>query len=77
MRVTFKPMVFAHRKRKDNTFSVTIRIGLNSKYSYIDTDLSISDKDINKKGEIKNTFILGKCYEQIEAYKSSLLMHRG
>ena len=73
MRVTFKPMVFAHRKRKDNTFSVTIRIGLNSKYSYIDTDLSISDKDINKKGEIKNTFILGKCYEQIEAYKSSLL----
>lgn len=69
MRVTFKPMVFAHRKRKDNTFSVTIRIGLNSKYSYIETDFSVSNKDLNRKGEIKNNFILSKCHELIDDYK--------
>lgn len=73
MKVSFKPTFHRHRKRSNNTYSVVIKVGIKSRYAFIDTDLSISDKDINKKGEIKNTFILGKCYDYIEGYKSSLL----
>ena len=72
MRISYKPTVNRKRLRKDNTFSVTIRIGVKSKYVYIETPFYISEKDLNSKKEIKNTFILSKCYDIIEEYKTAL-----
>ena len=69
MNVSFKPIVHRHRKRKDNNYSVIIRIGFKSKYAYIETDLSVNKSDLNRKYEITNRTVLDKCNMIIKFYR--------
>lgn len=68
MQVSFKPIVYLHRQRKDNKYSVIIRIGFRSKYAFIETDLSVGKTDLKKNGEIKNTYILNQCGVLMKKY---------
>lgn len=72
MKVSFKPIIFHRRQRKDKTFSVFIRIGYNSKYANIDTNISAYKSDLARNGEIKNAKILDKCNLIIAEYRSKL-----
>ena len=72
MNVSFKITVFAKNKRKDNTYPVNIRIGYKSKYANIDTGFSAGATEINKKGEVKNGFIVDMCDKKIGEYKDKI-----
>lgn len=69
MRVTFQPLILKHKKRKDDTYCVFIRIGFKSKYSFTETDYSVSKKDLDRKWQIKNQNILDKCNVLIKKYR--------
>ena len=69
MRVTFKPIVLRHQRRKDNTFPVIIRIGFASKYSRLQTKFLASRNDLSRTLEIKNATILDKCNVLIKEYR--------
>jgi hypothetical protein len=45
MKVSFKTGVLRHRQRKDKTFPLNIRIEWQSKYSFLQTNLSVSPED--------------------------------
>jgi hypothetical protein len=64
MRVTFKAIVLRHRRRKDNTFPVNIRIGSKSKYSFLQINLFVSKNDLSKSLEIKN-FTINERYNRL------------
>ena len=72
MNVSFKITVFAKNKRKDNTYPVNIRIGYKSKYANIDTGFYAGATEINKKGEVKNGFIVDMCDKKIDKYKDKI-----
>ena len=69
MQATFKPIVHLHRQRKDKNYSVIIRIGFRSKYAYLETDLSVSNSDLKRNGDIKNQIVIDKCNIIIKEYR--------
>ncbi len=69
MNPTFKTTIIKNRVRKDGTCAVFIRIGFKSKYTYVATPYSVGKTELNKKGEIKNGFIVDKCNELIAEYR--------
>lgn len=68
MRVTYKACVRLHTQRKDKTFRVYIRVGLNSAYSYIETKWSVSKSGI-KGYSIKPGTTNDKCNKLIADYR--------
>ncbi|MFT3994415.1 MAG: phage integrase SAM-like domain-containing protein [Dysgonomonas sp.] len=69
MRVTYKPFIRLQRQRKDKTFCVFIRVGYQSKYSYIETEYSASKNDIKGSG-IKSGMLNDKCNTIIAEYRA-------
>lgn len=71
---TFKAVVLKHQKRKDNRFSVAVRITQNRKSAYIKTGLYVTKSQINKKTfEIKDQFIIEHTNATIREYEKNLL----
>ena len=58
--ITFKPVVFAHRKRKDGTFPVSIRVTFARKSRYIPTTITARAADLTRGMRIKNPTIIAQ-----------------
>ena len=75
MKINLKPLVYLNKQRKDNNYSVIIRIGYESKYANIDTGIFAGKTELKKRstnkriGEIGNATILDICNKKIEEYK--------
>lgn len=52
--ITFKPVVHAHRKRKDGTYPVTIRVTFGRKCRYLPTTITVTAADMTRSLKIKN-----------------------
>lgn len=69
MRVSFKIIARLQKQHKDKTIPVNIRIGWQSKYSFLTTKYLVTKSDLNKKGEIKPSIITDSCNEIIRTYR--------
>lgn len=84
MKVSFKPLVYLYKQRddieivsKDKTFAVTIRIGYKKKYAHIETgyragktELKSFEKEGQKIGILKNSFLVDRCNGIIADYNN-------
>lgn len=70
--VTFKPVVYAHQKRKDGTYNLKIRITYKGVSRHLPTTLSVSPVSLTKSLKIKQGGTLAKANELIERMRSSL-----
>lgn len=69
MSVSFKAVVFKNEPKEDGSYTVYIRVGLKSKYSYIGTNLVAPKSGLNRKGKIINTIIIDKTNTLISEYR--------
>lgn len=70
MAVSLKPTIFKDEPKDDGSFTVYIRVGLNSKYAFIGTGYSVPKSGLNRKGKISSTEILDKCNVIIAGYRA-------
>lgn len=61
MKPTFRPVVYAHHKRKDGTYNVKICVYLNGKERKLPTTLYCTKADLTRTHHIKSQDILNKC----------------
>lgn len=61
MKPTFRPVVYAHHKRKDGTYNVKIVVYLNGKERKLPTSIYCTKDDITRTHHIKSQDILNKC----------------
>lgn len=52
--VTFKPVVHSHRRRRDGTYPVTIRVTFARKSRYLPTTIAVTAADMTRSMKIKN-----------------------
>ena len=69
MNVSFKICVLRHQQRKDKTFPLNIRIGWQSKYSFLQTNFSIGPENLSRKLSLKNEEYKDKCNSLIREYR--------
>lgn len=55
--ISFKPVVADHRKA-DGTYTIRIRVTANRKCKYISTNISVSDSQLTRTGNIKDRAVL-------------------
>lgn len=58
--ITFKPVVHAHRRRKDGTYPVTIRVTFARKCRYLPTTITATAADMTRSLKIKNPDIIAQ-----------------
>lgn len=58
--ITFKPVVFKHRKRRDGTFPVSIRVTFDRKSRYLPTTITCTAADLTRGMRIKNPDVIAK-----------------
>lgn len=58
--ITVKPVVHAHRKRKDGTFPVTIRVTFARQSRFLPTTISCTAADLTRSLKIKNAEIVAQ-----------------
>ena len=61
--ITFKPKVFAHHKRKDGLFLVTIRVTFKRQSRFMRTSIYVTSADVTRSMKIKSPEIIAKCSE--------------
>lgn len=61
MKPTFRPVVYAHHKRKDGTYNVKINIYFNGKERRLPTTIYCTKNDLTRTHHIKSQDILNKC----------------
>lgn len=67
---TFKICVFAHQKRQDKKFPVSIRVYWRGQSSYIRSEFYVTEKQINKKSfELKDIYIINELNRRIERFE--------
>ena len=59
--ITFKPVVHAHRRRKDGTYPVTIRVTFGRKCRYLPTTITVTASDMTRGLKIKNPDTIAQC----------------
>lgn len=69
MGATVNGVVLKLQKKKDATWNVKIRVTLNRKHSYLDTDHYICVKQLTNKFRIKDQFILDALYPKLRDYR--------
>ena len=69
----FKPVI--RRPRKDGFFQVYIRVMQNRKPGYIKTDKMITKRELTRKSEIADAFVLQFCTQHILDYQERLNRH--
>lgn len=67
---TFRPCV--QKQRADGFYPVYIRVTHDRKVGYIKTDKMVAKKDVTKKKEIRDNFVMMYCMEQIHSFTSRL-----
>lgn len=72
MKPTFRPVVYAHHKRKDGTYNVKINIYFNGKERRLPTNLYCSSGDLTRTLHIKSNDILCKCNVQISKMQKAI-----
>jgi integrase len=70
---TFAVSVMKHHKRKDGKYPVSIRVTHNRKSAYISTGLYVSRKQVDKKFNISDLFLLKSVLERVEKYEKIVL----
>lgn len=68
--ITLKPSV--QKMRSDGFFPVYIRVTQNRKVGYIKTDMMVAKKDVTKKKEIRDNYVLMRCTQTINEYNERL-----
>lgn len=58
--ITFKPVVFAHHKRKDGTYPVTIRVTFRRGRKYLPTTITATAADMTRSLKLKNPDIIAQ-----------------
>jgi len=58
--ITFKPVVHAHRRRRDGTYPVTIRVTFGRKCRYLPTTITAKAGDMTRSLKIKNPDIIAR-----------------
>lgn len=61
MKPTFRPVVYAHHKRKDGTYNVKINVYFNGKERRLPTTIYCTPNDLTRSHHIKSQDILNKC----------------
>lgn len=61
MKPTFRPVVYAHHKRKDGTYNVKINVYFNGKERRLPTTIYCTKNDLTRTHHIKSQDILNKC----------------
>jgi site-specific recombinase XerD len=61
MKPTFRPVVYAHHKRKDGTYNVKIVVYLNGKERKLPTSIYCTKDDLTRTHHIKSQDIINKC----------------
>ena len=59
--IIFKPTVWAHHKRRDGSYPVSIRVTFNHGRKYIKTTISVTAEDMTRSLKIKNPAIVAQC----------------
>ena len=67
---SFKALVFEHHFKSDGTVRIKIRVTHNRKSAYIDTGLTATRSDINKKGEIRTIAFIDHCNSLISKFRN-------
>jgi integrase len=58
--ITFKSVVHAHRRRKDGTYPVTIRVTYGRKCRYLPTTITVTAADMTRSLKIKNPDVIAQ-----------------
>lgn len=61
MKPTFRPVVYAHHKRKDGTYNVKINVYFNGRERRLPTTIYCDKNDLTRTHHIKSQDILNKC----------------
>lgn len=61
--ITVKPLVFAHRKKRDGTYPVTIRVTFARKSRYLPTTITCTAADVTRGMKIKSASVLARANE--------------
>ena len=61
--------VLKHQKRKDGKYPVSIRLTHKRNSAYINTKLYVTDKQLDKKGNLKDTFLLRELNNRLAVYE--------
>lgn len=68
--VTFKPVVFAHHRRKDGTYPVSIRVTFKRGRKYIKTTITVTAADMTRGMKLKNADVIARCNELCDRLRS-------
>lgn len=68
--VTFKPVVFAHHRRKDGTYPVSIRVTFRRGRKYIKTTITVTAADMTRGMKLKNADVIARCNELCDRLRS-------
>ncbi|WP_183563066.1 hypothetical protein [Mucilaginibacter sp. SP1R1] len=69
---TLSAKVFKHHKKADGTYNVKIYIYHNSVRSYMDTEHYVTDKQLKKDLQIKDTFLLSILNRTLDNYRKAI-----
>lgn len=58
--ITFKPMVFAHHKRMDGTYPVTVRVTFRRERKYIKTTITCTAADLTRSLKLKSPAVIAQ-----------------
>lgn len=72
MKPTFRPVVYAHHKRKDGTFNVKINIYYKGKERRLPTNIYCTKDDLTRTYHIKSVDILSKCNVLISKMQNAI-----
>ena len=61
--ISFKPVVFKHRRRRDGTWPVSIRVTFARKCRYLPTTITCTASDLTRGMQIKNPEAIARCNE--------------
>lgn len=69
---TFRPVVYAHHKRKDGTYNVKINVYFNGKERRLPTTIFCTKADITRSCHIKNNDILALANREIDKMRAAI-----
>lgn len=64
--------ICVRKQRKDGLWPVYLRLVHNRSVAYLKTDLVVNAAGLNKRGEVRDSFVLKRCMEKIESYAERL-----
>lgn len=69
---TVSAVILKDDQKQDGTWNVKIRIGHDSKSRYLDTPFFVDKSSLDKKGKIKNTYIIDRVAPILKQYRDKI-----